>query len=94
MIHFNALDFTVCRSEEVISFFWRSVYTDSFWSVVGAVQQTVNNACTMGKQKTTWQACSYNYAPFIHGDASSLQPFFLLLLSLFLSPSCMNYKEC
>ena len=26
MIHFNALDFTVCRSEEVTSFFWRSVY--------------------------------------------------------------------
>ena len=26
MIHFNALDFSECRSEEVISFFWRSVY--------------------------------------------------------------------
>ena len=26
MIHFNALDFNVCRSEEVISSFWRSVY--------------------------------------------------------------------
>ena len=26
MIHFNALDFNVCRSEELISFFWRSVY--------------------------------------------------------------------
>ena len=26
MVHFNALDFNVCRSEEVISFFWRSVY--------------------------------------------------------------------
>ena len=26
MIHFNALDFNMCRSEEVISFFWRSVY--------------------------------------------------------------------
>ena len=26
MIHFNALDFNECRSEEVISFFWRSVY--------------------------------------------------------------------
>ena len=26
MIHFNALDFNVCRFEEVISFFWRSVY--------------------------------------------------------------------
>ena len=26
MIHCNALDFNVCRSEEVISFFWRSVY--------------------------------------------------------------------
>ena len=26
MIHFNALDFNVCRSKEVISFFWRSVY--------------------------------------------------------------------
>ena len=28
MIHFCALDFTVCCSEEVISFFWRSVYID------------------------------------------------------------------
>ena len=26
MIHLNALDFNVCRSEEMISFFWRSVY--------------------------------------------------------------------
>ena len=26
MIHFDALDFSECRSEEVISFFWRSVY--------------------------------------------------------------------
>ena len=26
MINFNALGFNVCRSEEVISFFWRSVY--------------------------------------------------------------------
>ena len=26
MIHLNALDFNVCRSKEVISFFWRSVY--------------------------------------------------------------------
>ena len=26
MIHLNALDFNVCRFEEVISFFWRSVY--------------------------------------------------------------------
>ena len=26
MIHFDALDFSERRSEEVISFFWRSVY--------------------------------------------------------------------
>ena len=26
MINFDALDFSECRSEEVISFFWRSVY--------------------------------------------------------------------
>ena len=26
MIHFYALDFGECLSEEVISFFWRSVY--------------------------------------------------------------------
>ena len=26
MIHFDALGFSECRSEEVISFFWRSVY--------------------------------------------------------------------
>ena len=29
MIHLNALDFNVCRPEEVISFFWRSVYLSS-----------------------------------------------------------------
>ena len=28
MIHLDALDFNVCRSEEVISFFWRSVYNE------------------------------------------------------------------
>ena len=34
--HFNALDFNVCRSEEVLSFFWRSVYysPNCFLSVV------------------------------------------------------------
>ena len=26
MIHVDALDFSECHSEEVISFFWRSVY--------------------------------------------------------------------
>ena len=26
MIHFDAVDFSECRSEEVISLFWRSVY--------------------------------------------------------------------
>ena len=26
MIHVDALDFSECRSEEVIRFFWRSVY--------------------------------------------------------------------
>ena len=26
MIKFDAVDFSECRSEEVISFFWRSVY--------------------------------------------------------------------
>ena len=26
MSQFDALDFNVCRSEEVMSFFWRSVY--------------------------------------------------------------------
>ena len=26
MINFDAVDFSECRSEEVISFFWRSVY--------------------------------------------------------------------
>ena len=29
MIHLNDLDFHVCRFEEVISFFWRSVYMES-----------------------------------------------------------------
>ena len=28
MIHVDALDFSEWHSEEVISFFWRSVYTD------------------------------------------------------------------
>ena len=31
MIHFNALDFNVCLSEEVISFFWRSVYNTDMY---------------------------------------------------------------
>ena len=26
MINFDAVDFSECHSEEVISFFWRSVY--------------------------------------------------------------------
>ena len=26
MINFDAVDFSECRPEEVISFFWRSVY--------------------------------------------------------------------
>ena len=26
MIHFNVVDLKECRSEEVISFYWRSVY--------------------------------------------------------------------
>ena len=26
VINFNAVDFSECRSEEVIRFFWRSVY--------------------------------------------------------------------
>ena len=26
MINFDVVDFSECRSEEVISFFWRSVY--------------------------------------------------------------------
>ena len=29
MIQFDALDFSECRFEEVISFFWRSVYANS-----------------------------------------------------------------
>ena len=28
MINFDAVDFSECRSEEVISFFWRSVYIE------------------------------------------------------------------
>ena len=28
MNHFNAVDFSECHSEEVITFFWRSVYID------------------------------------------------------------------
>ena len=37
MIHFDALDF-ICRSEEVRSFFWRSVYLQTF---LGEIQDTV-----------------------------------------------------
>ena len=29
MNHFDAVDFSDCHSEEVISFFWRSVYLDT-----------------------------------------------------------------
>ena len=31
MINFDAVDFSESRPEEVISFFWRSVYIQSFW---------------------------------------------------------------
>ena len=34
MIHVDALDFSECHSEEVISFFWRSVYRAQFGSDV------------------------------------------------------------
>ena len=35
MIHFNALDFNECRSEEVISLFWRSVL---HWTQIGYLE--------------------------------------------------------
>ena len=41
MSHFNALDFSECRSEEVISFFWRSVY--NFQIVLSGVWMGVRN---------------------------------------------------
>ena len=31
MNHFDAVDFSECHSEEVISFFWRSVYIVYQW---------------------------------------------------------------
>ena len=40
MNHLNALDFNVCRSEEVISFFWRSVY---FYERVLLAQKRAHN---------------------------------------------------
>ena len=45
IIPFNALDFNECRSEEVISFFWRSVYY--FFSNDSAMP--VSNACQLTK---------------------------------------------
>ena len=38
MIHVDALDFSECRSEEVTSFFWRSVYING----LDIIHYTVN----------------------------------------------------
>ena len=32
MNRFDAVDFSECHSEEVISFFWRSVYMTGLWA--------------------------------------------------------------
>ena len=42
MIHFNALDFNVYRSEEVISFFWRSVYMEQ--TINASINQSINQS--------------------------------------------------
>ena len=41
MIHVDGLDFSECHSEEVISFFWRSVYSNT--------QQHLTNELLRGK---------------------------------------------
>ena len=37
MIQFDALDFSECHSEEVISFFWRSVYLERIETPFGSI---------------------------------------------------------
>ena len=53
MNHFNALDFNVCRSEEVISFFWHSVYMSVYQGAQGLSVGTFgynNNICRLTPQ--------------------------------------------
>ena len=33
MVNFDGVDFIECRSEEVISFFWRSAYVSYIWPI-------------------------------------------------------------
>ena len=39
MINFDAVDFSERRSEEVISFFWRSVYVSKVWYSYGIMKK-------------------------------------------------------
>ena len=50
MNHFDAVDFSECRSEEVISFIWRSVYIQfalTRWRLVSSTLRlgSVGNVC-------------------------------------------------
>ena len=47
MINFGALDFRECRSEEVISFFWRSVENPSFIELIWHVCFICLNFCSI-----------------------------------------------
>ena len=49
MIHADALDFSEWHSEEVISFFWRSVYKYDLW----VTAQPMRKIKDMQNQKTT-----------------------------------------
>ena len=48
MNHFDAVDFSECHSEEVISFFWRSVYVTFWWFVLQ--YETLGHVCYIWKQ--------------------------------------------
>ena len=48
MIHFDAVDFSECHSEEVISFFWRSVYVAkkllNLWGLMKAYKRLLTKS--------------------------------------------------
>ena len=52
MNHFDAVDFSECHSEEVISFFWRSVYVIAALSIIVCGMQwarKLTSVCDFGK---------------------------------------------
>ena len=74
MIHFDALDFNVCRSEEVISFFWRSVYVyhDFYLS-------TSKNYSSRNKNLFTLALLMWKSRYYSHYQLLNISDFFFLV---------------